>query len=119
MPLVDGGGLTGTHTPNLSIASVAPANVGNYSVVATNHAHADHFTTSQTASVNAESFNLFPVITVNGIPGNTYAVQYATSLTPPVTWTTLATVTLGGASQQIVDTATPLAIKRFYQVVAQ
>jgi hypothetical protein len=119
VPLVDGGGLTGTHTPNLSIASVAPANVGNYSVVATNHAHADHFTTSQTASVNAESFNLFPVITVNGIPGNTYAVQYATSLTPPVTWTTLATVTLGGASQQIVDTATPLAIKRFYQVVAQ
>jgi hypothetical protein len=119
VPLADGGGLTGTHTADLSIASVAPANVGNYSVVATNHAHADHFTTSQTASVNAESFNLFPVITVNGIPGNTYVVQYATSLTPPVTWTTLSTVTLGGASQQIVDTATPLAIKRFYRVVAQ
>ncbi len=119
VPLTDGGGLTGTHTANLSIASVAAANVGNYSVVATNHDHPDHFTTSHTASVNAESFNLFPVITVNGVIGNTYLVQYATSLTPPVTWTTLATVTLGAASQQVVDTATPLAITRFYQVVAQ
>lgn len=88
-------------------------------MVATNHAHADHFTLSTTASVNAQSFNLFPVITINGVVGNTYLVQYAASLTPPVTWTTLATVTLGAPSQQIVDTATPLAITRFYRIVAQ
>jgi Immunoglobulin domain len=119
VPLADGGGYTGTHTANLSIASVTTANTGNYAVVATNHTDITHYTLSHIAGVNAETFNLFPVITIDGVVGNTYLVQYATSLTPPVTWTTLATVTLGAASQQIVDTATPLAITRFYRVVAQ
>lgn len=119
VPLTDGNGITGSQTATLTIASVSGANVGNYVCVATNTAHTDHFTTSAIVSVNANSFNLYPVITINGIPGNTYAVQYATSLTPPVTWTTLTTVTLGGATQQVVDTATPLALSRFYRVVLQ
>jgi len=119
VPLADGGGVSGSHTANLTIASVTSTNVGNYICVATNQAHADHFTSSTTASLSADSFNLYPVITINGIQNSTYAVQYATSLTPPVTWTTLATVTLGGPSQQVVDTATPLAITRFYRIVQQ
>jgi uncharacterized membrane protein len=119
VPVVDGGGISGSHTATLTIASATSANVGNYICVATNQAHVDHVTLSTPASLSADSFNLYPVITINGIQNSTYAVQYATSLTPPVTWTTLTTVTLAGPTQQVVDTATPLSITRFYRIVQQ
>jgi hypothetical protein len=115
--LADGGGYSGTQTANLSIASVNSTNIGNYSVIATNTSFPTEFTLSTTASVNADSFNLYPVITVAGVNGNSYTVQWTASLAPPVTWNTLATVTVGAAPQQVVDTGTPLSLTRFYQVI--
>ena len=117
VPVADGGGISGSHTATLNIANVTSANVGNYICVATNSSFPTEVTLSSVASLNADSFNLYPVITVNGVQGNTYAVQWTASLTPPVTWNTLATVTLGAPSQQVVDTGTPLALSRFYRVV--
>src|SRR5665213_325955 len=115
--LTDGGGISGSHTATLTIASITSANVGNYSVVATNQNFATEFTLSTTAALSADSFNLYPVITINGVPGDTYVVQYATSLTPPVTWTPFATNILGGPIQYVIDTGSPLSMQRFYRVV--
>jgi T5SS/PEP-CTERM-associated repeat protein len=119
VPLADGGGITGSHTATLTIANVTSVNVGNYSVVATNQNFSNEHTLSTTASVSADSFTLYPVITINGVPGNTYVVQYTSSLTPPVTWTPLATNTLGGPIQYVIDTNSPLSMKRFYSVIQQ
>ena len=117
VPLADGGGISGSHTANLTIASVTSSNTGNYSVVATNQNFASEFTLSTTAALSADSFNLYPVITINGVQSDTYVVQYATSLTPPVTWIPLATNTLGGSIQYVIDLNSPLSMQRFYRVV--
>jgi hypothetical protein len=122
-PLTDGNGISGATTATLTIANFNVAETGNYSVIATNTGAVSqndrNYASSQVASLSAESFNLYPVITINGVNGSTYVVQYANSLTPPVTWTTLTTVTAGAGPLQVVDTATPLSISRFYRVVQQ
>jgi len=120
-PLADGGGISGSHTSTLTVANFNAAEVGIYSVVATNAGAVSQndrsFASSKAVSVSADSFNLYPVITIDGVNGNTYVVQYTTSLTPPVTWTPLATNTVGALPAYVVDTATPMSIKRFYRVV--
>jgi hypothetical protein len=122
-PLADGGGISGSHTATLTISNFKAAQAGIYSVVATNanpvSQNDRNYASSQGVSVTAESFNLYPVITINGVNGNTYVVQYTTSLTPPVTWTPLATNTVGTLPAYVVDTATPMSIKRFYRVIQQ
>ncbi len=121
-PLTDGNGISGSTTATLTVANFSVAETGVYSVVATNaNASSQYrgFAFSQGATASAESFSLYPVVTVNGVNGSTYVVQYATSLTPPVTWTTLATVTAGAGPLYVVDTATPLSIQRFYRVIQQ
>jgi len=120
-PLADGGGISGSHTATLTVSNFNAAETGIYSAVATNANPASqndrNYAASQGVSVSADSFNLYPVITINGVNGNTYVVQYTTSLTPPVTWTPLATNTVGTLPAYVVDTATPRSIQRFYRVI--
>jgi len=56
-------------------------------------------------------------ITVTGTIGCVYEIQYTTSLTPPVAWTTLTTVTLTSISYLHIDTTVPSG-GRFYRVVS-
>lgn len=118
-PVTDGNGITGSTTATLTIANAAAANAGVYSVYVTNKNDASFWVHSSGASLTTDTINMYPVITVTGVAGNTYEVDYTTSLTPPVTWTPLTTVTLGGATQLVVDTASPMSSARFYKVVQQ
>jgi len=119
-PLADGGGISGSHTATLTVANFNAAETGIYSVVATNSNAASQndrsYASSQGVSVSAESFHLYPVITINGVNGNTYVVQYTTSLTPPVTWTPYQTNTVGAGPLYVVDTNSP-STQRFYRVI--
>jgi len=121
-PLTDGNGISGSQTATLTVANFSAAETGVYSVVATN-ANASpqdlSYALSQGATASAESFSLYPVVTVNGVNGSTYVVQYATSLTPPVTWTSISTNTVGAGPLYVIDTATPLRLSRFYRVIQQ
>jgi len=120
-PLADGGGISGSHTATLTVANFNAAETGIYSAVATNSNPASqndrNYASSQGVSVTAESFTLYPVVTINGVNGNTYVVQYTTSLTPPVTWTSFSTNTVGAGPLYVVDTNSPLSLKKFYQVI--
>ena len=69
------------------------------------------------ASLSTEAVSFYPVVTINGIPGNTYEVDYANSVTPPVTWTPLTTVTLTTFTQFVVDSSSPMSNTRFYRVI--
>jgi Immunoglobulin domain len=115
--LTDGNGITGSKTATLTIANVSAAETGSYSVIATNSSQTAFSTASTPATLSANSFNLYPVITINGINTYTYEVQYTSSLASPVTWTTLGTYTLGAGALQVVDTGSPLSLGRFYRVV--
>ena len=116
-PLTDGNGISGSKTATLTITGVTAANVGIYSVYATNTTSATSFVQSSGASLTTEGFGFYPVVTITGLPGNTYEVDYTTSLTPPVTWTPLSTVTLATSTQYVVDSSSPMSNNRFYRVL--
>jgi hypothetical protein len=116
-PLANGGGVSGATTATLTIANFSAAETGVYSVLATNAAASPSdrsFTTSTAATVSADSFNLFPVVTINGVNGTTYVSQYATSVNGP--WTSFSTNTAGAGPILVVDTTSPLSMKKFYRV---
>jgi hypothetical protein len=117
-PLANGGGVSGATTATLTVANFNAAETGSYSVVATNSAANPNdrpFTSSQAVTATAESFNLFPVITINGVNGNTYVSQYATSVSGP--WTSFSTNTAGAGPINVIDTTSPLSMTKFYQVI--
>ncbi len=118
-PLSNGNGISGATTPTLTVANVTSAESGVYSCVVTNSSNTSYSASSASASLSTYAFNLYPVVAINGINGDTYVVEYTSSLTPPVTWTPLATNTVGAGTQYFVDTSTPRALSRFYQVVQQ
>lgn len=115
----NGNGVSGATTSTLTIANITAAETGVYICTATNSTAAQYSASSSPATLAGQSFNLYPVISINGINGDTYEVQYTTSLTPPVTWTTLQTVTVGAGTDYVVDTSTPLAMTRFYRVIQE
>ncbi len=114
-PLTDGNGISGSKTTTLTIAGVTAADVGIYSVLVSEQ-YDDRPFESAGASLSTDAFTFYPVVTVNGIPGNTYEVDYSTSLLSSV-WTPLTTITLASLTQYVVDTNSPLSIKRFYRVI--
>ena len=117
--LTDGSGISGSHSATLTVTGVTPADIGSYSVTVTNQTHSDQFVTSQSASLSTSGINLYPVITILGVPGNTYVTSYSTSLSSP-TWIPFATNTVGSfAPLYVVDTSSPLSVTRFYKVVQQ
>ena len=118
VPLANGGGISGAKTANLTIANFSAAETGVYTVVATNAAAnpSDRpSTTSTAATVTADSFSLFPVVTINGVNGTTYVTQYATSVSGP--WTSFSTNTAGAGPILVVDTTSPLSMAKFYRVI--
>jgi hypothetical protein len=119
-PLANGGGVSGATTATLTIANFSAAETGVYSVVATNSAASPSdrpSTLSTAATVTADSFNLFPVVTINGINGTTYVSQYATTVSGP--WTSFSTNTAGAGPILVVDTTSPLSMAKFYRVIGQ
>jgi hypothetical protein len=61
---------------------------------------------------------LDPALTITGEIGDTYEVDFTTSLNPPVTWTPLiSTLKLTTSPQTVVDTAGSGSPKRFYRAV--
>ncbi len=119
-PLANGNGVSGATTATLTVANFSIAEAGSYSVVATNSAASPNdrpYTSSQVVTATAESFNLFPVITINGINGSTYVSQYATTVAGP--YTPFSTNTAGAGPIIVVDTNSPLSMRKFYRVLQQ
>jgi len=117
-PIANGGGISGATTASLTIANFSAAETGVYSVVATNSAASPSdrpSTLSAAATLSADSFTLNPVVTIDGVNGTTYVSQYATSPTGP--WTSFSTNTAGAVPILVVDTTSPLSMKKFYRVM--
>ena len=117
-PLSDGNGISGATTATLTVSGVTSASVGGYSVKVTSTAQLDQMVTSKAAGLSVTGINLYPVITILGVPGNTYVTSYADTVNG--TYTPFATNTLNSfAPFYLVDTATPMSVKRFYKTVQQ
>jgi Immunoglobulin domain len=117
-PLTNGNGISGATSATLTIANFRANEAGIYSVVATNSAASPSdrgYTASTGATVSADSFSLYPVITIYGVNGSTYVSQSATSVGGP--YTSFSTNTAGAGPIIVVDTTSPLSMAKFYRVI--
>ena len=80
------GHISGSATKTLTITGASATDIGHYQALVSNSSGL-----SRSANVALAIFGiaLDPAITINGKIGDTYEVDYTTSLTPPVTWTPL------------------------------
>jgi len=116
-PLSNGGAISGAQTATLTITGVSTATIGSYAVQITSSAQADQVTTSTTVGVSTSGLHLYPVITILGVPGDTYVTSASTTVNG--TYTPFATNTLGSfAPFYLVDTNSPFGSK-FYKTFQQ
>jgi hypothetical protein len=110
----DGGAYSGTTNSTLTVSNVAAADVGHYRVLVANSFGAiyssDGVLTIVTSDIN-------PVITLTGKVGDTYEVQYKTSLSQ-ANWIPLSTNKLTSSPFPVLDpTSARTGGPRFYQAV--
>jgi hypothetical protein len=109
----DGGNISGTLTPTLTITGVSAVDVGHYRVRVTNSGGSVQ---SSEATLAITGINFYPVISITGKIGDTYRVDYATALAP-TTWIPLSTNLLTTSPQLILDSTAAGNNTRFYQAV--
>jgi len=112
--LSDGGNISGATTATLTVANVSGSDVAHYRVLVANSSGSVY---SSAAPLAIQVLNIFPTVTLSGKLGDTYRVDYTTSLTPPVTWTPLATNKLTVSPQYFLDSTSPGPNQRFYRSV--
>jgi hypothetical protein len=112
--LSNGGEFSGVTTATLTVSPASAADVGHYRVLVSNVSGASY---SSSAPLALQGLNFFPVISLNGKAGDTYRVDYATTLTPTPNWAPLSTNKLTSATQMIIDTGSPGSNTRFYRSV--
>lgn len=109
----NGGNISGTTTPTLTITGVSAVDVGHYRVRVTNGGGS---TLSTEATLAITGINFYPVVSITGKIGDTYRVDYATALAP-TTWIPLSTNLLTTSPQLILDATAAGDNSRFYQAV--
>jgi hypothetical protein len=112
--LSNGGEFSGVTTATLTVSPASAADVGHYRVLVSNGSGASY---SASAPLALQGLNFFPVVSLTGKAGDTYRVDYATTLTPTPDWTPLSTNRMTSATLQIIDTGSPGSNKRFYRSV--
>lgn len=108
------GHISGSATATITITGASAADIGHYQALVSN---GSGFSRSANVALAILGIGLDPAITITGKIGDTYEVDYTTSLTPPVTWTPLvSSVKLTTSPQTVVDTS-GLGAGRFYRAV--
>jgi len=121
--LKDGASIDGATQFMLSLTNLSTSAAGNYTVVITNSVGS---VTSNPALLilNAAgiSMGLYPGITIAGVVGNTYGIQYTTNLLQSTAWITATNLTLTDPVQLWVDTNPDAMVgtapHRTYRIVA-
>lgn len=107
------GHISGTGGQTLTITGAAAGDVGHYRALVSNASGAVY---SADAPLALDTLNFFPVISLWGKIGDTYAVDYSTSVAP-TTWIPLSTNKLTSSPQLLIDTTSPMNNSRFYREV--
>jgi hypothetical protein len=111
--------LAGATGSSLVLTNLQATNAGNYSVMVTNdcgtNTSSNAYLTMNPAGV---SLALYPGVTIDGVPGLTYGIQYTTDLNNTNSWKGAVNVTLSAPTMLWFDiypaTSQP---QRYYRVV--
>ena len=116
--LKDGTPLAGASGSSLLLTNLQATNAGNYSVVVSN---ACGSTTSSNAYLTVNpagvSLALYAGITIDGVVGLTYGIQYSTDLSNTNGWRGMVNVTLTTATELWFDVQPANQPRRYYRVV--
>jgi len=107
------GHISGAASQTLTISGAGTNDIGHYRVVVSNGAGAVY---SQTVPLAITGISFYPVVSISGNLGDTYRVDYATSLAP-TTWIPLSTNKLSASPQLFIDSSSPGSNTRFYRSV--
>ena len=107
------GHIAGATAQTLTISGASTSDVGHYRVRVSNATGALY---STNAPLALQGINFYPVVVLSGQIGDTYEVDYSTSVAP-TTWIPLSTNKLTMSPQLIIDSSSPGANTRFYRSV--
>ena len=105
--------VSGATSATLTITGASVNDVGHYRVFVSNTSGSLY---SADAPLALDTLNFFPVIALTGKLGDTYRVDYSTSVAP-TTWIPLSTNKLTTSPQTVIDTTSPMNNSRFYREV--
>jgi hypothetical protein len=119
----DGVAINSGTNSSLLFPSVLLTDGGLYSVVVTSTLGSVTNTPAQLVVNPANiSLGLYAGITVDGVPGFTYGIQYSSDLTDTNSWVTLTNLTLTQPVEVWMDPSVDVhaagSVKRFYRVIA-
>jgi hypothetical protein len=107
---------SGTTTKTLTVTGASASDVGHYRCFVANGFGSVY---SQSAALALLGLSVNPIAAINGKIGDTYVLQYSTSLAP-TTWIPLSTNKLTTSPQYILDlTTSGCSGNRFYRAVYQ
>jgi hypothetical protein len=109
----DGGEYSGTTNSTLTVSNVAAADVGHYRVFVSNSNGSVY---SADAVLTIVTFDINPVTSITGRIGDTYQVDYTTSLSSP-NWIPLSTNKLTTSPFPVMDPTPARNGPRFYRAV--
>jgi hypothetical protein len=113
--------ILGANNPTYTIPTLQFTNAGLYSVVVSS-AYGSVTNTAQQLVVNAADISLgaYAGVTINGVAGYNYTIQYSTDLSNTNGWITATNITLQQATQIWSDYSTDFRNpqQRFYRVIA-
>jgi len=117
--LKDNAPIGGASESSLVLTNLQLTNAGNYSVVVTNAygstASSNAYLTMNPAGV---SLALYPGVTIDGVVGLTYGIQYTTDLSNTNSWKGLVNVPLSAPTMLWFDTQPAMSQpQRYYRVV--
>ena len=108
--------IAGARSETLVLKNLSLNDAGSYSVEVSN-AQGSVRSRAATLGVSAAgtSIQLYAGVTIEGIVGKTYTIQYTTNLNQP-TWVTLTTITLTQPVQLWYDSEPAIRSARYYRV---
>ena len=110
--------IDGASGSSLVLTNLQLTDAGNYSVVVTN-AYGSAISNPAILTINPAgvSLALYSGITIDGVVGLTYGIQYSTDLSNTNGWRGMANVTLGAATELWFDVQPASQPQRYYRVL--
>jgi hypothetical protein len=116
--LQNGTPIQGATGSSLVLTNLQLTNAGNYSVVVTNaYGSATSGNAYLTVNPAGVSLALYSGITVDGVVGLTYGIQYSTDLSNTNGWRGMANLTLGTPTELWFDVQPASQPQRYYRVL--
>jgi hypothetical protein len=98
----------------LAFSTLTSSNSGTYSVAVGNN---NGTVLSASAALTVIDLQFYAAVTINGIVGALYRIDYSNDVGTPINWTTLTTLTLPSSPYIYVDLTSAGQPKRFYRVI--